>query len=230
MILQSTTDMYFLDNKYTKWYYNIINSVKCRDVIEKHHIIPKCLGGDNSISNIVELTPREHFICHHLLIKMTCGGDKKKMAYAFYRMCQSNGSISRLTNGKNYDRIREHYSYLTSGENNPFFGKGHFGLDNPMSNPKVREKHKQIVSSPEHKKMMSEKFSGENNPFFGKTHSIETKQHFSELASQRTGEKSPRWGTKHKQVVCEHCQKQITYPMYKRWHGPNCKKHQKDTD
>jgi hypothetical protein len=96
-----------------------------------------------------------------------------------------------------------------------------------MFNPVVREKHRQTVSSPEHRKMMSERMSGESNPFFNKTHSEQTKKILSELASERKGEKSPRYGKKHRQVVCEHCQKQITYPMYKRWHGTNCKVYQK---
>lgn len=225
--------MEFLQNKYTTWYFLIINQALVRKVPivhETHHIIPKCIGGKNSPDNLVKLTPREHFICHHLLLKMTEKEFKRKMCYAFYRMNSSNGHGRRCKNSRNYERIRKHYSHLTSGENNPFYGKGFFGEDNPMSDPKVREKHRLAVTSPEHRKMMSEKFSGEDNPFFGKTHSTETKQLLSELASQRTGENSPRWGRKHKQVVCEHCQKQITYPMYKRWHGPNCKKHQKGTD
>jgi hypothetical protein len=43
----------------------ILNSYK-----EKHHIIPKCLGGTDEKSNIVELTPKEHFICHLLLCEI----------------------------------------------------------------------------------------------------------------------------------------------------------------
>lgn len=38
---------------------------------EKHHIIPKCLGGSNEETNLVLLTPREHFICHFLLWRIT---------------------------------------------------------------------------------------------------------------------------------------------------------------
>lgn len=34
---------------------------------EHHHIIPKCMGGTDDKSNIVSLTPREHFIAHWLL-------------------------------------------------------------------------------------------------------------------------------------------------------------------
>jgi len=34
---------------------------------EKHHIMPKCLGGSNEPENLVLLTAREHYICHKLL-------------------------------------------------------------------------------------------------------------------------------------------------------------------
>lgn len=37
---------------------------------EKHHIVPRCLGGTNDKNNIVRLTIREHFIAHLLLSKM----------------------------------------------------------------------------------------------------------------------------------------------------------------
>jgi hypothetical protein len=37
---------------------------------EKHHIIPKCMGGSNTRDNIVYLTAREHFIIHLLLCKI----------------------------------------------------------------------------------------------------------------------------------------------------------------
>lgn len=34
---------------------------------ENHHIIPKCIGGTDDVNNLVNLTPREHYICHKLL-------------------------------------------------------------------------------------------------------------------------------------------------------------------
>lgn len=37
---------------------------------EKHHILPKCLGGTNEKDNLVELTAREHFLCHMLLVEI----------------------------------------------------------------------------------------------------------------------------------------------------------------
>ena len=63
----------FIINKYTSCYFRIIERSKEReinDITEKHHIIPKSFGGKNTKDNLVNLTPREHFICHHLLLKM----------------------------------------------------------------------------------------------------------------------------------------------------------------
>lgn len=37
---------------------------------EKHHIVPKCMGGSNAKSNLVLLTAKEHFIAHKLLVRV----------------------------------------------------------------------------------------------------------------------------------------------------------------
>jgi hypothetical protein len=37
---------------------------------EKHHIIPRCMGGGDEKENIVVLTPEEHYVCHQLLVKI----------------------------------------------------------------------------------------------------------------------------------------------------------------
>jgi len=52
---------------------------------EKHHVIPKCLGGNNLKENLVLLTPKEHFICHKLLCKIF--PESGKLKYAYFRMC-----------------------------------------------------------------------------------------------------------------------------------------------
>jgi hypothetical protein len=60
-------------SKYHKWYDSIIERRRANTpegYVERHHIIPHCLGGSNDNSNIVKLTAREHFVCHLLLTKM----------------------------------------------------------------------------------------------------------------------------------------------------------------
>lgn len=83
--------MLFLDNKYTRWYFQIVTAAKNRSASinysERHHIIPKSLGGGNTRDNLVDLTAREHFVCHLLLRKTF--SDKpaiQKMKYAAWQI------------------------------------------------------------------------------------------------------------------------------------------------
>lgn len=82
-----------LTNKYSKLYYTITSNAKQRiteGYTERHHIIPQSLGGSDDKENLVDLTAREHFICHWLLIKMTDGDDRGKMLYALQGMKAEN--------------------------------------------------------------------------------------------------------------------------------------------
>ena len=93
----------FNDSKYSRWYFNIIHSAKLMPptgVLEKHHIIPKSLGGNNDKNNLVKLTPKQHFICHRLLVKMTTGIARQKMVYAFWIM--SNKKRSHVVSSDSY--------------------------------------------------------------------------------------------------------------------------------
>tara|TARA_R110000868_G_scaffold399212_1_gene672885 strand:- start:761 stop:1393 length:633 start_codon:yes stop_codon:yes gene_type:complete len=79
----------FKNNKYRLWHNNIIAKAKNRTLDcykEKHHILPRSLGGSNDKSNLVELTAREHFIVHMLLCKFTVGEARRSMLYAFKAM------------------------------------------------------------------------------------------------------------------------------------------------
>jgi len=102
----------FIENKYTKWYYQIIDRSLTRKIdvyTEKHHIIPKSLGGSNSKSNLAILTAREHFICHWLLTKMTTGPSRAKMIYALCCIIQQRNLYQqdrlKITSRK-YEKIR----------------------------------------------------------------------------------------------------------------------------
>jgi len=80
----------FNDSKYTKWYYKICSKKYEGKVLEKHHIIPKCLGGKDNNDNLVNLSPKAHFICHWLLTKMVDEKHlKEKLYYAFnFMLCK----------------------------------------------------------------------------------------------------------------------------------------------
>lgn len=104
------SDFIYTSNKYSKLYFNIIDNALSRNSIdyyvESHHIHPKSLGGSDSKENLVNLTAREHFICHYLLTKFTIGQDKYKMLCAFQAM---GNLISKFTHHRYVNsRLFEH--------------------------------------------------------------------------------------------------------------------------
>lgn len=113
--------MIFLDNKYTKIYFALIKNRQNEKIIkeecycETHHIIPKSLGGDNTITNLVNLSPREHFIAHLLLTKMTAGEENIKMNWALHRMAFSG---IQYFGSRDYEWFRKRHSQFLS-ENHP---------------------------------------------------------------------------------------------------------------
>jgi hypothetical protein len=80
----------YLSNKYTQWYYDIIDHARNRSGLqgyfERHHIIPRSLGGPNTKPNLVNLTAREHYVAHLLLVRMTEGNAHIKMLHAAWAM------------------------------------------------------------------------------------------------------------------------------------------------
>lgn len=72
---------------YQRIYNELIERAKGRELdvyTELHHIIPRCMGGEDKLSNLVELTYREHFIAHWLLHRIH--PNSKELAYAFTAM------------------------------------------------------------------------------------------------------------------------------------------------
>lgn len=149
--------MIFIDNKYTKQYYSIIQAAKTRIPItcytEKHHIIPKSLGGSNSSNNIAILTAREHFICHILLVKMTEGVFKSKMIHAAAGMKRARKHQSRYINSRLYDTIRKLVAQESSKLNK---GRKH----TEETRKKVSEAGKGRIHSDETKLKMSQSAKG----------------------------------------------------------------------
>jgi hypothetical protein len=165
----------FKDNKYTKCYYSIISKAKSRDIsgyTETHHIIPRSLGGDDSIDNLVKLTAREHYICHLLLVKMTYGNFYHKMLYAYTIM-----SGRDLYNSKKYQFFKEEYtkvnSMLRSGIGNGMYGADRKGEKNTFFGKKHTDESKQKISE----KKTGVKIS--RQPF--------TESHKSNISKSRTG-------------------------------------------
>lgn len=100
---------------------------------ENHHIVPKSLGGDDSIENKVLLTGREHYVAHSLLAKIHKGTKNYyPMINAVWMMqmrCEERG-ISKIKSSRMYEWVREEHAKQVSkkakiwskGKNNSQYG------------------------------------------------------------------------------------------------------------
>ena len=113
---------------YKKHYISLINRAKDRKIngyTETHHIIPRCMNGTDDKDNLVDLTAREHFIAHLLLLKIY--PKQYSLIKAVMMMTVSN-SIHREHRSMNrmYSWLKEHHSKemsrLQTGEKNSQHG------------------------------------------------------------------------------------------------------------
>lgn len=118
--------MIFINNKYTVWYNSIIQRASIRDkptvYSERHHILPKSLGGSDAPDNLVRLTAREHFICHQLLTKMTIGNQRIKMLHALGKFIQNNHLQQRNITSRQYEIARKAIIEARTGTKRPGIG------------------------------------------------------------------------------------------------------------
>jgi len=127
---------------YKKHYELLINRSKNRQLtgyIEKHHIIPRCLGGNDDSDNIANLTPEEHYVAHQLLIKIY--PDNDSLVYAANKMTVSSKNVKR--NNKRYGWLKRRYVKVCRkrvGEKNPSYGKGWYHCPVTLDNGKFSEK------------------------------------------------------------------------------------------
>jgi len=90
---------------YLSIYNSIMQQARNRTLeygFERHHVIPKSLGGANNLSNLVQLTLREHFVAHKLLTRIHTGSAQKKMWFAYYRLCNRH----RHTTSRMYEQAK----------------------------------------------------------------------------------------------------------------------------
>ena len=198
----------FIQNKYYKWYYNIIASAKDRVEIigysENHHIIPKCMGGSNSHENLVRLSAREHFICHLLLTKMTTGEDRSRMVFALWGMRRRNKfQNERIISNRTYEYLQKLLSAETSKMNSGTF-ESRFGKERAEElKQKFRQRKPRPSPNMEERQDMSERMkrAHQTNPW---------KRHFQFKQPEKK--------------TCPICSKTMDLGNFSRHgHGPNCK-------
>jgi len=208
----------YLQNKYTRIYFMIIDRAKSRildSYTESHHIIPKSLGGTNDKNNLVNLTAREHFICHLLLPKMTTSESKRKMSFALWALTKMNKTGNRyIVNSRMFKLVREQYVNALSGH-----------LVSEETKEKIRIARASQITTEETKKKMSLARTGKkqtekqklsvSTALKGKSRSPETVQKIKEARSKQV--------ITTVQITCPHCGKTGGNRIMPRYHFKNCK-------
>jgi hypothetical protein len=185
---------------------------------ENHHILPRCLGGNDDKENLVLLTAKEHYVCHKLLTHIYKGNTK--IICAFHRMTNDKRKNCRISS-RDYAYVKE----LTTGGGNAFFNKHH------------SEKTKEILKIKKTgKKLSKEHCKSISNGLMGNTYRrgcTLTQDHKNKIGKSLKGIKRSleskekyrqcKLGVKRKKKTCPHCNKEIADNNYSRYHGNNCK-------
>lgn len=109
---------------YTRIYNQIVERAQTRKLngyVEKHHVIPKCIGGLDIKENIVELTAREHFLCHRLLCEIY--PENTKLWYALWLMVigknRKNSLNPYILSSRTYESLKLEFVKRVTGISKP---------------------------------------------------------------------------------------------------------------
>ena len=151
---------------YQRHYDILVNRARNRKLtsyFEKHHVIPRCLGGGDEAENIVKLTAEEHYVAHQLLVKIHPGN--RKLVFAAWMMC--NG---KKRNNKRYAWLKRKQVQVLSethrGRKMPDWNKAKLIEANTgrACSEETRQKISQAqigkVLSDEHRKKLSDAHRG----------------------------------------------------------------------
>lgn len=92
---------------YAKHYNALMLRAKSRlliGLVERHHILPRCMGGGNEPENMADLTPEEHYVAHQLLVKMH--PEVRGLVHAAMKMSK------QCTGNKAYGWLRHRHSEI----------------------------------------------------------------------------------------------------------------------
>ena len=180
---QDQVTVEFIDNKYRRWYVQICDRARARgllDSVERHHVLPKSLGGTRAGANLVSLTYREHYVAHWLLTKFTVGQARKRMCHAMWALTRRKDGGRCLTSSQ-YERARVAHRSMLSGNK---YALGYHLTDSHkealrvlhLGKPKSQEHKNKIGLANKGKKgRLGQKLSPETRRKMSKPKSAETK-------------------------------------------------------
>jgi len=223
--------------KYETIYKQIIERAKTRKLTgykEKHHILPTCMNGNNDKENLVELTAKEHFICHKLLTELY--PTENKLHYAVRMMATMKSAFGRdyKVGAREYQRLKENivvsngtrekiriYALNMTNEHKRRIGDS---CKNPSLETRMKMKMAKLGKSlsNEHKEKIRIASSNITEETREKM-SIATKNR--PLMSEETREKISITlsGRKQKKSTCPYCGHVGGVSAMKRYHFNNCK-------
>ena len=231
-------------NKYRNIYIRLI--IKCQGMTEeelsgyneKHHILPKCMGGTNDKENIVLMPVRYHMMAHMLLVIIYPGirGLKyaiKAVLEGSSRIVDRAGIAERSFSSKTLAYFRE-TSKIKQKKEHPNWGK-HLSEETKR---KISESSRGKKMSEETRKKMSMSHSGSKNPNYGKKFSEEARRNMSKshkgyITSEETkaklrvalsGENNPNWKKKFSKEEGKRLQKNFHIENYSGANNPRAKK------
>jgi len=209
---------------YRKIHDSIIDRAKNRKIsgyTESHHILPKCLGGNNKKENLVKLTAKEHWIIHQIL----CIIHPKNYSLLKALECMMRKSDNQLRNyvisGRQYQRIKKesaklHSERLTGRKRKPFTEEHKKNISNSKKGKSIWREGRKFTE--EHKKNIGlsskGRISGDKNPM--KNPEI-VKKHTALFTETNNPSKIKE--------KCEFCGIFVGKSNLKRWHGKKCKKY-----
>ena len=207
----------FLNNKYRKCYFSIIAKRLSSPILgysEKHHIVPKSMGGDNTKSNLVPLSAREHYICHLLLIKMTIDENRVKMIRALNAFKIASRKNPRNLTARQYETIRK----LTA--NMPGWNKGKTKKDYTLKQQAGCQKSS-VTKKGKSTSMKGKHFNGQ--ALINITLAAADPQRRIKISKKLKGRVSPTKGMTHPRSPCPHCQQLVAPNTMALYHGVRCK-------
>lgn len=170
---------------YLKHYNVLMDRAKGRSLTgygERHHIVPRCIGGTNEPSNFVLLTPEEHYVAHQLLVKMHPGN--RSLLWAASAMTgKSAKQASR--NNKLYGWLRRR---LAEDSSRRWKGRV-FSEETRAKMSAARKGIKRGPFSEEHKAKIAAAHKGK----------VKSPEHIAKIAASKTGKKRGPHSELHRQ-------------------------------